>query len=285
MKTMNPQRKMPLTALTGRIDHLLYANDTFVVGKIKCGDGETKNFAGAATGVTAGDYVCLYGQWIEHQKYGRQFKTAYFMFDTAPDSDGLAAWLAGNKEFSNIGPARAREIAERFGTRFDDMIKNHPDELLKIKGITKNTIITLRDAWLARSAFNAAATELAALDLTPHQINLLLEKYGGNAIAIIKENPYVLIAELDGIAFKRCDQIARRAGHPKDNPARIRAGLIWLMNDRLNDGHTCMDAMRLCRMANELLTIDNMNAMEMIKENLKILLADGEIVEIKKDEF
>jgi exodeoxyribonuclease V alpha subunit len=273
-------RKMKLDRISGRVHRIVFESPTFMVGNIETENGMI-NFAGGISGIKIDDYIALHGQFIDHAKFGRQFKTSYFLFDQKPNANGLAAWLAGNKEFANIGPKRANEIVKRCGDNFDKIIRDHPDELLTIRGITRDTVALLRDKWISQSEYNAAATELAAMELTTNQIQKLLEKYGGEAASVIKENPYRLIDDVDGIAFKSCDKIARRAGHLKDNPARIRAGLLFIMSERLNDGHTCVDAVLLCRMANELLTIDRERVMESIMDMIENLIVDGLLFEIK----
>jgi exodeoxyribonuclease V alpha subunit len=64
-----------------------------------------------------------------------------------------------------------------------------------------------------------------------------MKEFGQDAVAKIKENPYVLCSEVYGIGFKTADQIALRTGIPKNSPFRVDAALLWVLNEAANEGH------------------------------------------------
>ena len=62
-------------------------------------------------------------------------------------------------------------------------------------------------------------------------ISTIVDHYGEDALHIISENPYQLAAEIDGISFKRADQVAAKLGIAGDDSRRIRAAIIQSLDD------------------------------------------------------
>ncbi|HHV04767.1 MAG TPA: AAA family ATPase [Bacteroidales bacterium] len=64
-----------------------------------------------------------------------------------------------------------------------------------------------------------------------------MREFGQDAVAKLKENPYVLCDEVYGIGFKTADAIALRTGIPKDSPFRVDAALMWVLAEAASEGH------------------------------------------------
>jgi exodeoxyribonuclease V alpha subunit len=81
-------------------------------------------------------------------------------------------------------------------------------------------------------------------------------RYGADAIAIVKRNPYRLAEEVRGIGFLTADQIALRMGIAKDSEMRAQAGLLHCLNRAAeDDGHVFLRQSELFLMTNETLDI------------------------------
>ena len=62
---------------------------------------------------------------------------------------------------------------------------------------------------------------------------------GQNAVERIKNNPYILANQVEGISFKTADNIAFVRGIPKDDPERVKAGIQYMLsNAAYASGHT-----------------------------------------------
>src|SRR5690606_35531504 len=88
---------------------------------------------------------------------------------------------------------------------------------------------------------NSVQAELAALICGPGigmgTVMRIMKEFGQDAVAKIKENPYVLCSEVYGIGFKTADQIALKTGIPKNSPFRVDAALMWVLSEAANEGH------------------------------------------------
>ena len=55
--------------------------------------------------------------------------------------------------------------------------------------------------------------------------------YGDAMISMVKENPYRLIEEIDGIGFKTADELAKELAFAEDHPYRIKAVILSCVLD------------------------------------------------------
>ncbi len=65
----------------------------------------------------------------------------------------------------------------------------------------------------------------------------IYKRYGHESVAILKENPYRLAEEIWGIGFKTADQIAHNLGFEDNDPARIKAGILFAISEAVRNGH------------------------------------------------
>lgn len=261
-------------ALRGTVERLYFASPAFTAGTLQTAEGDKVPFAGALM-VQEGDRVMLHGRFERHPKYGRQFQVERFEFDRMLDKAGLAEYLAKHPRIKGIGPVKARAIAERFGDDFERHLSERPQEIAAVAHVDLHVIEALRDEWGRTATLNQALVELSAYGLTHHQVNLLTQKYGNATLAVLADNPYVLVREVKGLGFRKVDQVALKLGVPKTHPKRLEAGLQCVVGDMLNEGHTWTDSIDLCRAAAKLLTFDRMTDTELLEPALDRLISDG----------
>lgn len=192
--------------------------------------------------------------------------------DRQMDARGLANYLANNPDIKGIGPAKARIIAERFGSDFEQSLINEPEKIAESAHVPVSVIESLRGHWLETSSVNAGLTALSAYGLTHHQVTKLVKKLGNNAVGIIERDPYVIVGEIDGFGFKRIDKIARQVGISKDNPNRIRAGIVFCVEDALDQGDCWVEYEDLLDRTNKLLVMDSLDSREHIEKHLDDLI-------------
>lgn len=216
--------------------------------------------------------LVLHGRFIRHPKYGFQFEVASIEFDRKVDARGLANYLANNPKIKGIGPAKARIIAERFGSNFEQSLIDEPENIAEAAHVPVSVIEALRGHWLETSHVNRAMTALSAYGLTHHQVTKLVKKLGNNAVGVIERDPYIIVGEIDGFGFKRIDKIARQVGIAKDNPNRIWAGIVFCVEDALDQGDCWVEYEDLLHRANKLLVMDSLDSRERIEKHLDDLI-------------
>ena len=74
------------------------------------------------------------GTWTQHARYGWQLQVRTLELIDHVDRRGVVAFLVAYT--THLGPVRAAEAVERFGQRVFEVIREHPEELCVIRGIT-----------------------------------------------------------------------------------------------------------------------------------------------------
>jgi exodeoxyribonuclease V alpha subunit len=259
------------------VETVFYSGPTFSAGRLRAANGAIVKFAGTVF-VRENDPVRMEGHWVEHPKYGRQFEAEFMGHDLEMEPDGLANFLANHPDVKGIGPAKARLIADEFGTGFDQAIRTAPERVAAVARVPLETALALQRIWIANTQFNTAMAYLASYGLTHHQVTTLVGKFGSQVVPILESDPYVLMREIAGFGFKRVDKIARKMGTPKDLPTRIRAGLHYCVLAALDDGDCWVEYEDLLDRANTLLVMDTLDSRELIEGHLEGLIADSTLV-------
>ena len=259
------------TTLRGEVERIFFSSANFCAGRFLTKGGASVPFAGKVV-PKENEPLVLHGKFVKHPKYGQQFEVASMEFDRRLDASGLANYLANNPDIKGIGPARARAVADKFGHDFDRVLTETPEQIAEVARVPLSVIEDLRDRWLETSQTNAAMTALAAYGLTHHQVTKLVKKLGNNAVGIIERDPYVIVGEIDGFGFKRIDKIARQAGISKDDASRIRAGIIFCVDEALDRGDCWVEYEELLTRANTLLVMDCLDSRSRIESHLDNLI-------------
>ena len=139
------------------------------------------------------------------------------------------------------------------------------------------TVERLRDEWQRTREVNRALTWLAAFGLTHHQVTTLVGKFKNSVLALLKADPYTIVREVRGFGFKRVDKIARRMGTAKDDPSRIRAGILYCVVAALDQGDCWTEFEELIEEANTLLVMDSLDSRDRIETSLSALIDEGEL--------
>ena len=124
----------------------------------------------------------------------------------------------------------------------------------------------MRDIMLALEPYGVTVTQALKL----YRI------YGGLCLARIEENPYQMIADVEGIGFVIADRIAQNVpGFSYDSASRLSAGILYALNlARMEYGHTYVPRASLISYAVKLLGVDE----EAVSDTLDALIGKGELV-------
>lgn len=186
-----------------------------------------------------GEKIKMEGDWGIHPKYGKQFKCT--SFEIAPPSDTNITEYLASGQFRGIGQKTAENIVSIFGNDTTDILDNHPDifRKTKIKGLTAKKVESFLAQWQENRHSRETLLFLYTHDITGNVAKRLWMKYGQETIATISENPYILCEEIWGIGFFKADEIAMKVGISKDNPIRLQAALLYILQESaFNEGHT-----------------------------------------------
>ena len=225
-----------------------------------------------------------YGEWKDNKKYGVQFSADSYAFIEPNTDKGIISFLS-SKAFPQIGKATATNIVAEFGRDTFEIIKNSPNRLLVVPGITPPNVGRIVTAYKKNQSYSELASFLATFGLSSDQIVKINERLGTDAVAMIKENPYI-IQRIRGVGFRTCDRIGRELNTALNSPERIAGGIFEIIGQSLaRTGNTCMPVSdfekETLRLLNEGLTNTAVTA-EMFHEEARDLARKGSIVFRKK---
>jgi len=268
--------------IRGTVERIFHSLPNFSAGAFRTSEGDIVQFVGNLNAEEHAPLV-LTGFWSNHPKYGRQFKVTGMTYDKDLDAEGLAKYLAHSPAVKGIGEVKARLIAARFAHNFRHFLEHEAAEIAKTAKVPVSVIEALREHWFENEEMNHLKAELAAYDLTKHQIEKVVEKLGVNALGILRDNPYCMIRHIDGLGFARVDRIAQKMGVAKDDHRRIEAGILHCVDEALENGDCWIEYEDLLDAANRALAMDNLDSKDMIESALDGLLDQEKLVCVPTD--
>ena len=265
------------------IELILFHNDDngYSVMSCKTDMGKYITLTGNIASPTPGITIKAEGVWKVHNKYGKQF-VAEKCEEIAPDTVyGIFKYLSSGL-IKGIGEGFAKKIVDKFGTETIDVIENHPERLKEVPRLGQKKIDALVESWKEQRHVMDIMIFLKSYDISTLFAVKIYKLYGNDAIELIKENPYRLITDMDGVGFKKADAIAIKMGVKLDSSERIAAGTKYTFNQLAEEGNTfqyknflIFDLFNLLQISEEKITeeIDNMiENNDLICEDDKIFL-------------
>jgi exodeoxyribonuclease V alpha subunit len=146
----------------------------------------------------------------------------------------------GSGLIDGIGPAYAKRMIEKFGPKVIDIIENESARLEEVDGIGKKRRIEIRESWMRQKALHGIMLYLHQHGIGTARALRIYKTWGEQALDILRANPYRLAADIRGIGFKTADGIASHMGIAGDAPERLRAGLLFTLEEAASKGHTCL---------------------------------------------
>ena len=273
---MNPihQTNRP-TTLEGTLERVVFSNpeNAWSVVRLSTTGGEGPVTAvGNLLGVRPGESLRLQGAWEDDPKFGRQFRVESYLTVTPGTLQGIERYL-GSGLIPGIGPVMARRLVARFGLETLDVIDTQPEKLKRVKGIGKRRREQIRAAWQEQREVKDLMVFLQSHGVATHHAAKIFKTYGRGAMAVVREDPYRLSAEVYGIGFLSADRIAAALGLPPDSPQRARAGLVYALAAAADQGHVYLPRERLLTDAGALLDVGR----EPLEAALEALARSGEV--------
>ena len=226
--------------ISGTIDKVITQDreTRFAIVRLQLTSGKTETVLGNLSTADEGLWVEADGEWAHHQKHGKQFKASNTRVFQPRGADGIERFLASGS-VQGVGKHFAKKIVSRFGDKTLDIILKRPWEMKYLKGVGPKRIAAVKEGV---KAYQNDLETMAFLHerFGPDRAAAVFQKYGKEADAVIKRNPYQLIEDVSGIGFKLADDIARGVGVAADHPLRVRAAVIHVLNEASKSGHTCV---------------------------------------------
>ncbi len=272
-----------LESVAGIVDSIIYQNDEngYVVFELEDKDGYPVTVTGIIPYLTDGDKITIWGKWVTHKTYGKQFEAKNYEKSLPAEEGDILRYLSSGA-VKGIGPKTAQKIVEKFGTDSFSVIAEKPDWLCDIPGITPKKAAKISDSFKAISG--ARAVMMFCRDyFTPQTSMKIYKKWGGAAVDKIRNNPYKLCESFQGISFSRADAIAMGMGMDPHSDERIQHAAVYVLRaESMRSGHTCIPIDELKRCVCDLLYDGDQTEMERISSVFEDSLAKLSLIPVKK---
>jgi exodeoxyribonuclease V alpha subunit len=204
--------------------------------------------------VSPGEFLQLQGQWSRHPTHGSQFKAEVCEQSLPATLAGIQGYL-GSGMIKGIGPKLAERIVAKFKEDTFDVIEQTPERMLEVPGIGMDRTGKITKAWQEQKQVKEIMVFLHGHGVSTNLAVKIYKTYGDQSLEIVQKNPYQLERDIYGVGFKTADRIARALGLPVDHPSRIEAGIVFALNEMINEGHVFVPRETLGQRAIELLEV------------------------------
>lgn len=260
--------------LAGYVEHIIYRNtdNGYTVLNLVSGEDEI-TCVGIFSTIAEGENIEATGDYTDHPTYGTQFKVVSFEEKAPEDQEAIERYL-GSGAIKGIGLAMAARIVRRFKEDTFRIIEEEPERLVEVKGISERKAMEIASQVNEKRDLRQAMIFLQQFGITMNLAVKIYNKYGQEVYGILKENPYRLADDIEGVGFRTADDIAAKAGIRTDSDFRVRSGILYTLLQASGEGHTFLPQEELTAKTSELLGIDK----EIIEKNYMDLSIDRKII-------
>ena len=229
---------------------------------------------GKAQAVWEGEDVKAVGEWVVDKVHGRQFKAETLTCIAPRSLKGIERYLASGL-IKGIGPVLAKRIVDTFGEETMHVLSHQSARLREVPKLGAAKIGQIRRSWHANETQRENLIFGQTYGISITKMTKIVRRYGPDAIAIVKADPYRLCREIWGIGFATADKIALSVGIDRNSPLRARAAIGHTLETEADDaGHCWSFENELLMHGNELTGIP----VEILGEALEAEIAAGRIV-------
>lgn len=241
--------------LAGYVEHIIYRNadNGYTVLNLVSGEEEI-TCVGIFSAIAEGENIEASGDYTDHPTYGKQFKVESFEEKAPEDEEAIERYL-GSGAIRGIGLALAARIVRRFKADTFRIIEEEPERLAEVKGISERKAMEIADQVNEKRDLRQAMIFLQQYGITMNLAVKVYQQYGQEVYGIIRENPYRLADDIEGVGFRTADEIAVRVGTRMDSDFRIRSGILYVLLQASTEGHTYLPEEELTRRTGQLLEV------------------------------
>ena len=239
--------------ISGYVDHIIYRNteNGYTVFEL-IADGEEITCVGSFQAIDEGEGLELSGGYVEHAVYGSQFKVESYE-ETLPEDEQSMERYLGSGAVRGVGPSLAARIVKKFGKDTFRIVEQEPERLAEVKGISERKAMEISAQMEEKKDLRAAMIYLQKYGISNALAMRIYQTYKEQVYHILEENPYRLAEDIDGIGFRRADELAARIGIHTDSDFRVRSGILYALQLAAADGNTCLPKAALLEKAAQLL--------------------------------
>ena len=225
-----------MISVTGIIEEIIFHNEEngYTVFSLRT-EGEELVCTGVVQDLRPGETAEVTGDYVEHPSYGRQFRADRCEIRMPEGADAIRRYLASGV-IRGIGAALAGRIVDAFGDDTLRVLEEEPESLAIVKGISMRKAQEISAQIASQQDMRDAVIFLSEYSI-PLSVGLRIYRaYGQEMYGILRENPYRLADEIEGIGFRTADEIARRVGFQADAAFRVRSAVLYVLQEAAGEG-------------------------------------------------
>lgn len=245
-----------MATVSGYVEKIKYRNEEngYSILNVSA-DGLDYVLVGTFPYISEGDFIEATGRDVEHPVYGDQIQVESYELKAPEDTASMERYL-GSGAIRGVGTALASRIVRRFKADTFRIIEEEPERLAEVKGISEKMARTISEQMESKKEMRQAMMFLQDYGISMSLALKIYNEYGSRMYGIIKENPYRLADDIQGVGFKMADEIAQKVGIFTDSDFRIRSGIYYTLLQSVANGHTYLPQEELLASASELLHVD-----------------------------
>ena len=242
----------------------------YTVLTVRSGRSEV-TVVGSLPELSPGEQAVFTGTWTDHRTYGRQFQCVSCELKAPTTLLGIERFL-GSGLIHGVGPSTATLIVAAFGEETLTVLSEHPERLQEVHGIGKKRAAMIAESFLEQQSTRRAMVFLQSYGISPALAIRISRHYGDRTPEIVRENPYRLCDDLEGVGFKTADRIGLSLGIPPESEDRVRSAMKYILRDAAaSSGHVYLPEAELCSVSAEMLGVSK----ELCAQALRSLLVIG----------
>ena len=176
------------------------------------------------------DNYILYGELVEHPKYGMQFNVRESEKIKPTDKDGIIEFLSSDL-FPGIGEKLATKIVDTLGEKTIDLILEDKNNLLNVPKISNKKIEILYNTLTSYENSHQTIVYLCDIGFNSSEALYIYNTYRNKTLDQLNENIYEFATDLDGISFIIIDNIREELEIKPDDSRRIKACILYIMRE------------------------------------------------------
>lgn len=243
--------------ISGTVAAVVFQNQEngYAVIKLDSEEGGLITVVGTIPVPVAGERLIVTGKWGTHTNYGRQFE-AEFLERMLPDSSKEILAYLSSRAVRGIGPKTAEKIVAAFGEDSLKILERAPERLSEISGISMKKALEMGASFRQQVGVRHLIEFLAAYHIPAETAVQLYRAYGGRAMELVQENPYLLTQPQFGAVFSSADTLALELGFDGNDPRRVEAGVLFELRHNLANGHSFLPKDKLTAATASLLELE-----------------------------
>ncbi len=263
-----------METINGYVEHIIFQNrdNGYTVMNLVTEEGEV-TCVGMLWALTQGENIEAQGEYVAHPVYGSQFKISSYRSVAPKDSVSMERYLASGA-VKGVGAALAARIVKKFGSDTFRIIEEEPERLVEIKGISERKAQEIAVQMEEKKDLREALVYLQQFGISNALAVKIYDTYGMRLYGIMKENPYQLAEDIDGVGFRIADEIAGKIGIHTDSDYRIRCGILYTLSQSVGEGHCYLPMFLLLERASALLGVEQ----QYIRPQVENMMMDRKLV-------